>query len=60
MFIIKYVDIDLTIRLNMLDLNIWSKMNEIDQQYVEESKRYYRILISGFGLLVERLYLIQK
>ncbi|CAF1073014.1 unnamed protein product [Rotaria sordida] len=28
-----YVDIDLSIRLIMLDLNIWSKINENDQQF---------------------------
>ncbi|CAF4352365.1 unnamed protein product, partial [Adineta steineri] len=29
----EYVDIDLAIRLNMLDVNIWSKINEHDTQF---------------------------
>ena len=32
---IQYVDIDLTIRLIMLDVNIWSKINEADEQYIK-------------------------
>ncbi len=31
----QYVDIDVTIRLLLLDLNIWSKINENDREYVQ-------------------------
>jgi hypothetical protein len=33
----EYIDIDLTVRLQLLNLNIWSKINENDREYVEDS-----------------------
>lgn len=35
-YIFQYVDMDLSIRLNTLDVNIWSKINPTDSKYFND------------------------
>ncbi|CAF1265249.1 unnamed protein product [Rotaria sordida] len=46
----EYIDIDLAIRLNMLDVNAWSKINEDDAQF----RAIARAVIPDTGLVFKR------